>query len=107
MLEADWLTLGAVTLSWEPFTGFDVNGAPTYAAATSASAIVQYDRRLLPRPDGQTEQARAVIFVFSTSASITLQDRITLPGSTETPRLLGVDKVDDENGQHHIEVVIA
>lgn len=107
-LESDWLTMGSTTLSWEPVSsGFAGDGTPTYGAAQTASAIVQYDRRLVSRPDGQTEMARATIFVLSTSASIGLQDRITIPGSTETPRLLGVDTVSDDQGQHHLEVLVA
>lgn len=107
MLEREFLVMGSTTLSWEPLSGLDDYGAPSYAASTSADCIIERGRKLVAKPDGQTEVANATIYVLSTSATIGLQDRLSLPGSTEEARILAAYSVRDEDGQHHYEVLVA
>ena len=107
MLEPDFLTMGTTTVSVEPFSEFTVNGAPTCGAAASWPCRVDAQRRLFPRPDGQTDVATATLYVLSTSATIGLADRLTMPGTTGvTPRIMDVFVSRDEDGQHHLEVAV-
>ncbi len=107
-LEPDFLSLVNDTLTIEPCTGQTVDGAPTYGASTSAPVCVQQARKVVFFADGKTEISTTQLFVMSTSVHIGMADRLSwagmLPGSTEPPRILAIDHVNDEDGQHHVEV---
>ena len=103
-LEADWLEMGSTTVTLENVTGADEFGAPTYGAPVTLDAIVQANRRVIHGKDGRDEIARTLLFILSTSARVGGQDRILFADSTEPGRILAVDHVGDEDGQHHVEV---
>lgn len=105
-LEKDFLLMGSTTMTVEPFTSMDLYGAPSYGAGASYSVVLDSGVKMIMRPDGQSEQANGTFYVLSTSASISLNDRITIPGSTLTPRILGVATYYDDRGQHHVEVAV-
>lgn len=105
-LEKDWLTLGSTSVNIAALSTHDAYGVPTFATGSTYDAIIQDARRLIQRPDGRTEVSTHTIFVLSTSLSVGLQDRVTIPGSCEQPRLLGVEHVRDDKGQHHVELLV-
>lgn len=106
-LETDWLVdMGASTVNVEPFTGINDYGEPSYGAAVPYQGIVQNSRHQLFTADGRVEQSQAVLFLFTTSGRVTLQDRVTFAGSTEPMRLMRVDPTNDDTGQHHLEVLL-
>ena len=112
MLEPDWLDLDHVTLTVEPCVGQDGYAEPTFSSSGTwqAPAIVQNERRLAPQPDGSVEISTTTLFVLSTSGYVGLHDRLSwptmAPPSTSPPRILGLDHASDEDGQHHIEVML-
>ena len=61
---------------------------------------------MIVNAQGIEEVAMAIVFVLSSSAGVGPQDRITLPDSRQ-PRLLRVDQVNDDEGQHHLELLIS
>ena len=105
-LEKDWLEMGSTTVTLENLStvGADEFGAPVYSAPVTYPAIVHANRRVIHGKDGRDEVARTLLFILSTSARVGGQDRILFANSTEPGRILAVDHVDDEDGQHHVEV---
>ena len=61
--------------------------------------------RVVVNAQGVEEVATATVFVLSSSAGVAPQDRLTLPSGIQ-PRLLRVDTINDEDGQHHLELLI-
>jgi hypothetical protein len=61
--------------------------------------------RLVVTALGVEEVTTATLYVLSTTASIGLQDKVTLPDG-RVPKLLRVDVLRDDEGQHHLEVAI-
>ena len=107
-LDKDFERCTTDTVKVEAVTGINDYGALSYSAAPSThKAYIQAGNRLVVGPDGREVVSRATIFVLSTSAAIGVQDRITLSGSTDTPRILNVDVLRDVDGQHHLEVSVA
>lgn len=106
-LENDWLSMGSTSVRINALSTFDGYGVPVFSTAGSTyDAIVQESKKVISKPDGRTEVSSHVVFVLSTSATISMQDQLTIPGSCEQPRILGVDHVRDDKGQHHVEVFI-
>lgn len=107
-LEHDWLQLGSTTIAWVPLSTYDADGSPLYAASTTLTAIVHQNRRNIFFADGRVETSRTLIFILSTSVHIGNEDQLfeaPTTGTKDPVRILSVDHVDDEQGQHHVEVV--
>lgn len=94
---ANTLTAGLqVTVSHYAWTGHDVYGAPTFAAAVSRSALVDMTRKLRRMPDGQESVAHAVITIVGPITAnggsnrqepIDPRDKFTLPDGSTGPIL--------------------
>lgn len=105
-LDADFLSMCSTSITVEPLSTFNANGAPVFSTGTTTyTAAVEYATRKVVTEKGDEAIATATIFVMSSSASISLYDRIAMRGSTG-PRILRVDPVHDEEGQHHLEVYV-
>lgn len=106
-LDPQLKTLTTEVITVEPLSTVTAYGAPTYSTANSTTypAYVEPGTRVIVNPQGIEEVASATVFVMSSSASVGPQDRITLPDSRQ-PRLLRVDILNDEEGQHHLELLI-
>ena len=105
-LENDWLTFGSTSVNIAPLSTHDDYGNPVYGANNTYDCLIEYQRRTLWRPNGQSEQSIATLYVLSTSLTMGLSDQVTLPNTTQYPRVLQVDHPRDESGQHHVEVVL-
>ena len=116
-LEAAFLSMASTTVTVEPLSTHNAWGAPVYSTGTSTyPARVEYGPRLSVGKGGvlggheaahaRQEIATAIAYVLSTSATIGVQDRVTLPRDTAA-RLIRVDVVNDEHGQHHLQLTFA
>ena len=104
-LEADFLTMASTTVTVTPLSTHNAWGAPVYSTASSTyPARVEYGPRLVVSAQGPQEVASATVYVLSSSASIGVQDRVTLPNDSAA-RLLRVDILNDDEGQHHLELL--
>lgn len=82
-------------------------GAPVYSTASSSyRAYEESGARLVVTADGMQEIATSTLYVLSSSASVGNQARITLEDGRQ-PRLLRVDVLNDDEGQHHLELSVA
>jgi hypothetical protein len=88
----------------EPFSSVDDYGAYSYGAAVTYQARVQGRNRMVRSVTG--EEVLSTVQVYLPHATITPKDRITLPATFQPtqPKVLDVQKVSDESGQHHIVV---
>lgn len=106
-LEKDFLAMAEGEVIVDPSTEVTLYGA--FEKSTEKRqrypARVEWNNRLIVGPDGKEVASAATVFVLSSSASIALEARVELPNG-EKPRLLRVDVVNDEEGQHHLEVYI-
>ncbi len=106
MLEAAFLELTTQMVKVESLSTHSAYGAPSYdPAASSWPAYFEPGSRLVRSVQGMEEIAAATIYVLSSSASIGMQDRITLHDGRQ-PKLMRVDVLNDDEGQHHLEVLV-
>jgi hypothetical protein len=105
MLEPCFLQMTTQTVKVESLSTASAYGAPTFAAASSWPAYIEPGTRLVLNAQGMQEVVSATVYVLSSSATIGMQDRITLHDG-RTPKILRVDTLNDEQGQHHLEVLI-
>lgn len=106
-LEKDFLDIAEGEIILDPSTEVTLYGAHQFSTAQRQRlpARVEPGNRLVVGADGKEVVASATLFVLSSSATIRMEDRLTLPDG-RTPRLLRVDVLNDEQGQHHLEVYI-
>lgn len=104
-LEADFLQLTNQTITVAPLSTVDGYGAPTFGTSVSYSAYVEPGTFMTLNAQGVEERAVAMIYVLSSSATIGTQDRLTLPDA-RVPKIIRVDVLNDEEGQHHLEVAV-
>lgn len=82
-----------------------------YAVAEYSTDVQRYPahiepgNRLVRTLEGEEVVSTAMVFVMSSSATLGMKDKLTLP-SGATPVLYRVDVMEDEEGQHHLEVYI-
>lgn len=106
MLERDFLQMTTQLLKVESLSTQSDYGAPTFStAASSWPAYYEAGSRMARAINGVQQVASATIYVLSSSASIGPQDRLTLPDGRQ-PKLLRVDVLNDDEGQHHLELLV-
>ena len=106
-LESEFLTMCSTSVSVYALSTHSNYGAPTYStSAQTYTAAVEYGPRLIVTAVGREETAQATVYVMSSSARISVQDLVTLPRDTAA-RLLRVDTLNDDEGQHHLELYFA
>lgn len=106
-LDSGFVELTTQLLTVDPLSTHSSYGAATYTTAQTSSypAYVEPGNRLVLTDEGVEQMATGTVYVLTTSGSVSVQDRVTLPDGRQ-PRLLAVDVVNDEKGQHHLEVAI-
>ena len=106
-LEAQWADFSTQTITVVPLSTHTAYGAPTYSTASSTTyrAYIEAGSRVVVNQQGVEEVATATVYVLSSSASIGPQAQITLPDS-RVPKILSIETVNDDKGQHHIELFI-
>ena len=105
-LDTALLGLASTSITVTPLSTHNAWGQPVFSTGTQTyTARVEYGPRLIVNAEGRQEVAAATVYVMSSSAVIGLHDRVVLPNDT-APRLIRVDRVDDEQGQHHLQLMI-
>jgi len=104
-LEPDFLTMTNDTVTIAQPSTYSKYGAPTFSAASSATpARLELRSRMIVDSDGVERVSSGTIFVLSTTARCGVQSKITLSDGS-SPEILRVDTMNDEEGQHHLEVM--
>jgi hypothetical protein len=104
-LESDFLAMSTQTITVEPLSTVNAYGAPTFGTSTTYRAYIEPGTFITKNLQGVEEVASAMVYVLSSSASLAVQDRVTLPDGRK-PKLIRVDILNDDEGQHHIEAAI-
>lgn len=105
-LETDFLQMSTQTITVNALSTMDAYGAPSFSTAASTfRAYIEPGVRVLVNAQGVEEVASATVYVMSSSANIGPQDRMTL-ADARTPKIIRVDVLNDDEGQHHLEVSI-
>lgn len=104
-LEKDFLSMAETTVTIEALsTTANLYGAPTFSTSTgTVPAHVEVGAHVVVTPQNTEQVASAVIYVMSSSMSVGVQDKLTLADG-DTPKLLRVDVLTDDEGQHHLEI---
>lgn len=106
MFERQFLEMSTQTITVAQLSTVSAYGAPTFSTSVSTyRAYIEPGTRVVLNQQGVQEVASATVFVFSSSAAIGPQSQVTLPDG-RIPKMLRVDTVNDNRGQHHIEVAI-
>ena len=108
-LEPEFLEMAEDTINHQALSTVSVYAAPEYSTTVSTFQVhMEWEQRLITTAEGKEEVSQGTIFVMSSSASIAVQDLVTLSTiyDSRTPRLLRVDPLMDDEGQHHLEVMI-
>lgn len=89
-----------------PTTALDGYGNITFAGSNSTfNGIVQYENKLIRSQDG-TEKLSTSQVIINATGVVHPEGLWYLPDSTGTPVIvLQVDRLTDEDGQHHIEIM--
>ena len=84
----------------------------SYGEATYSTSSATYRARIVEKPGfireaaGETIQFSHTLWIRSTgSVSITATDRITLPDGTKPP-IVAVERYPDDEGEHHVKVML-
>lgn len=104
-LESDFLQMSTQTVTFEPLSTHDSYGAPSFGSSTTYRAYIEPGAFLTKNVQGIEEVASAMVYVLSSSATCTVQGRLTLPDS-RIPKMIRVDTLNDDEGQHHQEIAI-
>lgn len=105
-LEPEFLQVSTGQITVEPLSTVSDYGSPSYSTTSQTyTAYEEPGTDLVVTGEGMQEIATATVFVLSSSATIGTQDRITLADGRQ-PRILAVNPMNDEDGQHHVELMI-
>ena len=104
-LEADFLNMAETTVTFVGLsTTANLYGAPSFSTSSvSYSAHVEIGDHVVVTAQNTEQVATATIYVMSSSATIGVQDKLTLANGEE-PVLLRVDTLTDNEGQHHVQI---
>ena len=105
-LESDFLTMTNETVTVKSPSGYSKYGAPTFGAESTAIPARHeiYTRRIVDS-NGVECVSSGTLFVLSTTATIGVDDQITLSDGS-TPEIARVEIHKDQEGQHHLEVML-
>ena len=103
-LEKDFLSMTSDTVTVAQATTMSKYGAPTFGSpSTAIPARIEFETRRVIDSEGVERISSGMVFVLSTTAVVTPQTRMTLPNG-DTPEIMRVDILNDEFGQHHLEI---
>ena len=88
-----------------PTTAVDGYGTITFSATNSTfMGLVQYENKIIRDADGNERLSDTQVIINATGV-LHPEGRYALPDSTGTfPTVLAVDRLADNEGQHHIEI---
>lgn len=104
--ESAFLSMMPSTIKVSTRTGHSNYGEPTFAATTT-----NYRARIVDKPgfvrtaNGETIEFTSVCWIASTGGTITVDDRVTMPGGT-TPQIVAVERYPDQDGNHHVKLML-
>lgn len=95
------------TITLRPKTGQDADRKPTYGAAVESKARIELKSRLIRTAEGAELMGRGTVFAPLASVPST-EDELTLPAGFAPlkPPIMAVLPQYDEDGLHHVEIVI-
>lgn len=98
MIDRELIKMMPQTVTVEPRTGVDAYSKPTYSAAASWPAYVDFKPKKIRKLDGEEVVSSAQIYVGGVSGA-TVNSRITLPDGRQ-PVILMVNKLSDAQGDY-------
>jgi len=85
-------------ITWEPFITRDGRGSPSYGTATSLKCYIFGSRKMVRDSNGQLTVSEWTVYVADPQvASMTLEDRITLPSGSQPP-IIRIFPIKNEHG---------
>lgn len=89
------------TITFNAGSAIDKYGKRTYGGTvTTANGRIVFENRLIKNDEGQDIVSTGRVYLYGPYASLTLQDKITLPNGS-TPVILAVETKKDTGGNHH------
>jgi len=101
--ENDFLDLMPHTVLRTAYSSIDGYGKPTFSTVNSSyAARVTYKQKLVKATDGSERISTAQV-VLNCTASISVNDKFTLPDGTNRP-ILAIEQYSDSGGTHHSKI---
>lgn len=97
------LALCNQSVSIAPLSARDSFNQHSYSTAVTSDAYVEYHTTMVRASDGQEKVSSAQVYVDG-SVAVALTSRITLPDG-QTPQILAIDELCDENGDADHKVI--
>lgn len=105
-LEAEFLQMSTQTVTVNVLSTHTGYGEPVHSTSASTFfAYIEPGSRVVLNQQGVEQVPSAMVYVLSSSAVVGVQDRVTL-WDGRVPKLLRVDVLNDEEGQHHLEISV-
>lgn len=104
-LEPGFVAMASTTVTIEPLSTHSDYGAPSFGTGVAYTAHVEEDVHLIRNNAGQEVLTKFRVFVMSSSALVSTHDRIEAAGSTELS-IAQVLTLNDDEGQHHVELLL-
>jgi hypothetical protein len=100
--EDDFTEFFAHVVNIAPYASQDGYGAAAYGTGIDYPARIVNTVKMIRAADGQERVSNTSIWI-GTDAAISPKDKLTLPSafSPQTPPILRVDRVTDDEGIHH------
>ena len=105
---ADLRDLFTQTVSVKPFSSVDDYGQSVYGAAVEHTARVVARQRRVFDTEGVERISVAEVWLLTAPGSVAadfVKGQLTLPDGT-TPPILNVERIPDEDGDHHVKVYV-
>lgn len=100
-IESDFKELMTQDIVIRPLVSRDGYGEPTYSnSPVSLKGVVVYETKHIRADDNKELLSRAHAFIFGVHADIKADSLVTLPDGSQ-PKVLYVQRVQDESGDHH------
>jgi len=96
---SDWADCMPTDIDIASFVSHDKYGERSFGAPSTVKGRLQYREERITIPSGEEQVARGRIYLAELT-SVQPEDMVTLPNG-ETPEILSVRRVNDENGPHH------
>jgi hypothetical protein len=105
-LMAELADMYADEITYEPRTGQDGHGTPTFGSAVTIKCHLRGEHKLVKNSAGQEELSTVQAWLDGVYG-VSIQGRFTLPArySPQQPPAIAVDPHTDENGPHHEKVM--
>ena len=105
-LEREFVQTSTQTITVAALSTVSSYGAPSFSTSPSTfTACIEPGARMVLNAQGVEEVSTATVIAMTSSGTVGVQDKLTLHDG-RVVKMISVDVLNDEQGQHHLEIAI-